>query len=381
MEKSTLKRYILISTYIVLLYLFVSHLGDVASVVGAFFTVLMPIIVGLCIAFVMNVLMSKFEKHIYKDNVFKTSKGRKLKRIGCIFLTYAVIIFAITILVLIISPQVIESLKTLAVAMPGYVAATHTQFMEWGERLELTDDVWNTLMSIWQQFETSWSTIIKNAATTAIDVTVSVTKGIVNFLIGLILAAYLLYSKEKLVRISKKVCYAVFFEKAADKIVEIASEANKTFSRFIGGQLAEAIVLGVLCFLGMTLMGIPYAPLISCLVAVMSLIPVIGVYIGTIPSAIIILMENPVKALVFVIFIIVLQQINGKLIYPRIVGTAVGLDGLWVFIAILLGAGFGGVIGMLICVPLMALAYSLVSQYTHRILGKKSIEKAKYESG
>jgi len=177
----------------------------------------------------------------------------------------------------------------------------------------------------------------------------------------------------------KKLSYAIFKNPVSEKIVEIAKEANVTFSRFIGGQLMEACILGILCFIGMMIIGIPYAPLISCFIGVTSLIPILGAYIGTIPSAFIILMEDPIKALIFVIFIIVLQQIEGDVIYPKVVGNAIGLDGLWVFVAITVGASVGGVMGMLIGVPLMAVIYSLVRQYTNKFLEKKQVDKSKFE--
>ncbi|MBR5005999.1 MAG: AI-2E family transporter, partial [Clostridia bacterium] len=170
-----------------------------------------------------------------------------------------------------------QSVRTLAESMPAYLSAANENITQFARQLGLSDNLWETIRSFWEQFEISLSDLIKKVASTAIDATVTATKAVINFLIGIIFAAYMLYAKEKLVKITKKLCYAIFKAKAADKIIEIAAEANVTFSRFIGGQLLEAVILGVLCFVGMLIIGIPYAPLIACLVMVAG---VLGVYYG-----------------------------------------------------------------------------------------------------
>lgn len=380
MDKATFRKYILIATYIILLYLGVSHIDAVASGVGYVFGVIKPLVIGACIMFVMNVLLKFYEKHLIKVKILKLKNGAKLTRILCILLTYATFALLITILALVVIPQVTQSIRTLAVQMPSYLSMANTWIEDWGQQMGLTSGIWDFILNIWKQFEISLSDLIKNAATVAIDVTVNVTMWVFNFFVGLVFAAYMLYSKEKLVKICKKVCYAVFKAPISDKIVEIAKEANVTFSRFIGGQLVEAVILGGLCFIGMLIIGIPYAPLISCLVGATSLIPILGAYIGTIPSAFIILMEDPIKAIVFVIFIIVLQQVEGNVIYPKVVGNAIGLDGLWVFVAIIVGGGLWGIMGMLIGVPLMAVIYSLVRQYTEKFVKKRGVSRDKYET-
>jgi len=380
LEKATFRKYILLATYIILLYLAVSHIDVVASAVVSIFNILKPLIIGGCIMFVMNVLLKFYEKHFFKKMFPKFKKGKQLKRIICIFITYATFAVIIIILGRVIVPQVAQSVRVLVAELPGYLVTATAWIEEHARTLGFAENgIMDFIMDIWEQFEISLSDFMKTAGSVVIDVTVNITMWIVNFVIGIIFAAYLLYSKEKLVRMMKKLSYAIFKNPVSEKIVEIAKEANVTFSRFIGGQLMEACILGILCFIGMMIIGIPYAPLISCFIGVTSLIPILGAYIGTIPSAFIILMEDPIKALIFVIFIIVLQQIEGDVIYPKVVGNAIGLDGLWVFVAITVGASVGGVMGMLIGVPLMAVIYSLVRQYTNKFLEKKQVDKSKFE--
>ncbi|MBQ3379413.1 MAG: AI-2E family transporter [Clostridia bacterium] len=380
MDKAVFKKYILLATYIVILYLVLSHIDVVVTSLGFVFGVIKPIVIGACIMFVMNVLLKIYEKHLFKKSFPSLKNGAELKRVVCILLTYATFALFITVLSLVVVPQVAKSVRLLAESLPDYLAGANAGFSQFAERLSLSDNLWDTVQSFWEQFELTLSDLIKNAASMALDATVSATKAVMNFIIGLIFAAYMLYAKEKLVRISKKLCYAVFKQKAADKIIEIAQEANVTFSRFIGGQLLEAVILGCLCFIGMLIIGIPYAPLIACLVGATSLIPVLGAYLGTIPSAFIILMVDPIKALVFIIFIIILQQIEGNLIYPKVVGNVIGLEGLWVFAAIIIGGGLGGVTGMLIGVPLMAVIYSLIRKYAEKAVTKRGIDRSKYDA-
>ena len=380
LDKAVFKKYILLATYIVLLYLVLSHLDVVISSLGFLYGVIKPIVIGACIMFVMNVLLKIYERFFFKKSFSGLKNGAKVKRVICILLTYATFVAFITVLCLVVVPQVAQSVRTLAESMPAYLSAANENITQFARQLGLSDNLWETIRSFWEQFEISLSDLIKKVASTAIDATVTATKAVINFLIGIIFAAYMLYAKEKLVKITKKLCYAIFKAKAADKIIEIAAEANVTFSRFIGGQLLEAVILGVLCFVGMLIIGIPYAPLIACLVGATSLIPVLGAYIGTIPSAFIILMVDPIKAVVFVIFIIILQQIEGNFIYPKVVGNAIGLEGLWVFAAIIIGGGLGGVTGMLIGVPLMAVIYSLVRKYAQKAVKSRGVDETKYDA-
>ena len=186
-----------------------------------------------------------------------------------------------------------------------------------------------------------------------------------------IFAVYMLLSKEKLLLTAKKVFYAHLNKDTADHIVSIFKHANKVFRSFVGGQITEAFILGILCYIGMLIFRMPYAPLISVIMGVSSLVPVIGPIVGTIPSAILILLESPIVALWFVIYIIVLQQVEGNVIYPRVVGSAIGISGFWVLLAVTVGGGLFGVLGILIGVPLMAVIYTLYGEFVNKKIAEK----------
>ena len=188
----------------------------------------------------------------------------------------------------------------------------------------------------------------------------------VDIVLGIVFAIYLLAQKENLGRQTKKSIRAIFGEERAKKIVDFSSLTNSVFTKFVTGQLTEACIIGVLCFIGMLIFGMPYAGIISILVGFTALIPIFGAFIGTGIGAFLILLENPLKAIWFVIFIIVLQQLEGNLIYPRVVGKSVGLPGIWVLAAVTIGGGLFGVMGMLFSVPICSVLYVMFREYVNR---------------
>ena len=175
------------------------------------------------------------------------------------------------------------------------------------------------------------------------------------------LSFYLLLSKNKLVRQAKSVLNA-YAPRLARVVLPVATRLNDKFRKFLGGQITEAVILGMLCFIGMTVLSLPYAPLVSTLVGVTAVIPIFGAYIGAIVSAFLILMDNPLSAVIFLVFLIVLQQVEGNLIYPRVVGDSIGLSGLWVLLAVIVGGGFFGIPGIFVGIPVMSVIYDLVRE-------------------
>ena len=206
------------------------------------------------------------------------------------------------------------------------------------------------------------------------SMTASVISIVANFFIAVIVSIYLLVSKEDLCRQVKKLTYAFLPRSWADECVEIARLSSQCFTNFVTGQLMEACILGLLCFVGMTIFRFEYAFLISMMVGVSAIIPVVGAFIGTVPGVLLLLFVEPMQAIWFVVFIVVLQQIEGNLIYPKVVGESVGLPALWVLMGIVVGGGVGGVLGMLLGVPVFTIAYKLTSQITHDRLKRKEIE-------
>lgn len=389
------KKYIIIATYSILLFLGVSNIDKVWQAVQFVFGLLTPIIIGLCIAFVLNLLMKFYENRVLKKMGTKHSRLLRFKRLASMLLTYLSVVAFLTGILFFIIPQISKSASTFIVNAPGYIS----NFQEWTQELavkfNLSSDAWEQVLKNWEQISAAFTTFLSDSMMNVLNFTLSFTSSVFNFFLGLIFSIYMLYSKEKLLGILKKMVYAFAKPHYSRKIVEISAQTNEVFGRFIGGQLTEAFILGFLCFIGASILRIPYAPLVAVLMGVTSVLPIVGAYIGTITSGLIILMEDPFKALIFVIFILCLQQFEGNVIYPKVVGSAIGLNGFWVFSAIIIGGGLFGVMGILISVPLTALIYTLMRTFVHKRLrenglpelvtvgappGVKEAEKARQEA-
>ena len=209
---------------------------------------------------------------------------------------------------------------------------------------------------------------------TAIGSIATIVTSLFNIIVGIIFAIYMLYNKEKFGIQAKKLAYGHLPKKAADELMYIGRLSNKTFGKFVTGQCTEAVIIGVLCFIGMSVFKMPYAIMVSVLVGFTALIPIFGAFIGTAIGAFLILMVSPIQAFWFIVFIIVLQQIEGHVIYPKVVGTSIGLPAIWTMLAVIVGGALGGVLGMLVGVPMSSVAYSLIKRYTNRKLEKKEID-------
>ncbi len=360
LSKKTVKRILLIITFTVLLIwglynheLLLKYLGDLYSLIS-------PFVIGLCIAYIVNVLLRPVEKMWIK--LLSQCKGKwvqKLKRPICLLLSILLVIGIILAVVLIILPELSASVSSLISMMPSYVSEV--------------ENWWDSLAAFLNRYsiqipEFSFNTdkfiqIIKDSGATLFNTTISATASIVtaviNFILALAFSIYVLAQKETLKRQSKKVLAKLMKPEKMQRFLDLLDLVNRTFTNFITGQLTEAVIIGALCFIGMAIFRMPYAPAISVLVGFTALIPVFGAFIGTAIGAFLILLVRPIQALWFVIFIIVLQQFEGNLIYPKVVGKSVGLPGIWVLVAVTIGGNAMGIIGMLISVPMCSVLYVL----------------------
>ena len=198
-------------------------------------------------------------------------------------------------------------------------------------------------------------------------------------MLGIIFSYYALAQKEKLAVQAKKILYAVFDEKKVQSILEVGEVSSRVFSNFIRGQVTEAFVIAILCCIGMLIFRMPYAFMISVLIGVTALIPVFGAFIGTAVGALLIVMVDPMKAFWFIVFIVILQQLEGNLIYPKVVGSSVGLPGIWVLVAATVGASAGGILGLFLAIPISAAAYCLIARYVSRRLEAKGIDSSRWQ--
>lgn len=375
LNKRSVKRILLIITFTVLLIWGVYNHKQLGEILLGLYSLISPFVIGLCIAYIVNVLLRPVENLWMK--LLNKRKGKwpeKLKRPLCLLLTILLVIGIILAIVLIIMPELRDSVASLIDMIPSYAE----EVQRWWVSLSTFLDKYNVDLPEFDFKPDKLIDILKDGGTVLFNTTASVAGSIVtavmNFVIAFAFSIYVLAQKETLKRQSMKVLNAVMNPEKLDKLLNLLRLANKTFTNFITGQLTEAVIIGALCFIGMTIFRMPYAPAISVLVGFTALIPVFGAFIGTAVGAFLILLVKPIQAVWFVIFIIVLQQFEGNLIYPKVVGKSVGLPGIWVLVAVTVGGNAMGVMGMLISVPLCSVLYAVSREAVNNKLKMKRIK-------
>jgi len=364
---------------IFLLYLCHPLLVGAAGVIGSAIGAAGPLIIGCVIAYLINILMSFYERHYFP----KTTKSAVIKsrRPVCMIAAMVTLIAVIALIIVLIVPQLTACVQLLAAQIPEALRS----LVIWIEKLDiLPEDIIGFLSSIdWQEKLSQLIGVLTSGISDVVGavagVLSSVFSGIVTAFLGIIFAVYLLAGKEKLGRQCKKLMKRYMRHNWYDKIMYALDIMNDCFHRYIVGQCTEAVILGVLCTLGMWLLRLPYAAMIGSLIAFTALIPVAGAYIGGGIGAFMIFTVSPIKAVIFVVFLIILQQLEGNIIYPRVVGTAMGLPGIWVLAAVTVGGGIMGIGGMLIGVPLAATVYRMLRNDVNKDISDSS-ETKKIES-
>lgn len=363
----------------ILFYLGLKHIGLVAETAGKIFDLIFPFILGAGIAFVINVPMSKIEKWLFSG----TNKLKKQRRAISFIVTLALVIGVMIIAMYIVIPQLAETLMIIGRQLPDAFYAAQ----EW---ILSRMSYWEALQDLSEKLAVNWSTIInkvsvllQQAATTMVNsgigAVTNIIGAVVSFFIGFVFSIYVLMAKEKLAGQVKQILYALFKERTADRILYVCSLSSRIFSRFISGQCLEACILGLMFFLAMTIFRMPYAMLISVLIAFTALIPIVGAFFGCVIGILLILMVSPLKAVIFLIMFLVLQQIEGNLIYPHVVGNSVGLPSIWVLAAITIGGSLMGVLGMVLFIPICSVVYSLFRLYIKDRLEIKGVPEEKWK--
>lgn len=378
-EKDLKNGFILI-TFGIVLYILLNNISVVLNILKGVLVLFSPFLLGLVIAFVLNVPMSMIERKLDKSKKWKI-KNPKLKRGISLSISVITVLLLIVFVVALIIPDLGKTVTSFLNQIPNVIAEVekktesisenHPLIQEWTDKIDLNPE------GIKTQLESFLKSSGSGILTTSIGFIFSFISGMANFLIALIFAFYVLAEKEKLASQFKIVLKAFIKEKYVKEIFKITELMNKTFSKFISVQCLEACILGTLCFLGMLLFRFPYALSISVLVALTALIPVFGAFIAMVIGALLISVTSFSSAFWFVIFFLVLQQIEGNLIYPKVVGTYVGLPAIWTMMAVTIGGSCFGVIGMLISVPLSSILYALAKDY---IMKKNSFAKLKESS-
>ena len=370
-NKQTVKGLLLVVCGGAAFYAALQNLGAVAQAVRWLLEILSPFILGGCIAFVLNVPMRAIERQMFPGT--KKSVRRPL----ALVLTLAAMLAVLTLASLVIGPGIYEAAMTLAEQVPGALerlAAKLTELEAYLPQLELLladlSPNWGEVSRKAVELLQTWGTRLISSGSGLVGGVVS---GITTFFVGLIFSFYLLVQKEKLARQGRQVLLALLPRRRAEQTLEVLRLANRTFSGFLSGQCLEAVILGTLFVVAMSIFRMPYALLIGVLIALTALIPIVGAFIGCIIGALLIAITNPVQALLFVVLFLVLQQIEGNLIYPHVVGNSVGLPSIWVLAAVMLGGSLMGVAGMLFFIPLCSVLYALFRGYVCRRLEEKQI--------
>jgi len=349
-----------------LLYLGILYWPDVSRFLAALFHAAMPLVVGCVIAYLLNILTSIYEKHYFAKSEHPVLiKSRRPVCVAAAFITLiAIVVFIVSLVV----PQLINCIKLLASDLQTMVAALPAQL----ERFDiLPDDLLAALSGInWK--EKIGKTIellttgLGNAMDMVLTVVSSVFSSIITAFMSVVFAIYLLMGKERLGRQFDSLIVRYMKTSWQGKMRHVLSVTNDCFRRYIIGQCTEAVILGVLCILGMLLLRLPYAVMIGTLIGFTALIPIAGAYIGAGVGAFMIFMISPTQAVAFLIFVVVLQQLEGNLIYPRVVGSSIGLPAIWVFAAVTIGGGIMGIMGMLLAVPLTAVFYQFLREDVYK---------------
>ena len=359
------------------LYLGIHYWPKAVSLIKALFSASMPLILGCIVAYLVNILMSLYERSFFAGT--KNETALKLKRPVCMMGAF-VTLFAIVALVIgLILPQLVSCIRLIIEKVPGFIASTLALIDRWEI---IPDDIiaklaavdWNSKIGEIISMLTSG---LGNVMGVVVNTVSSVFSGLVTGLLALIFSIYLLSSKETLGRQFERVIHRYLPDRFCNRLDYILDVLDDCFHRYIVGQCIEAVIIGVLCTLGMGLLQLPYSTMIGALVAFTALIPVAGAYIGAIVGAFMILTVNPIQAVIFLVFLVILQQLEGNLIYPKVVGSSMGLPGIWVLAAVTVGGGIMGVGGMLLGVPLAAAAYRLLKDDVNRYEAANSPDDGK----
>lgn len=370
LDKSTVLKITGILTFCILLYCALQNTAAVKGGIGTVMSYLNPFIVGGAIAFIINVPMRFIERHLFP----KAKKLDKLRRPLALILALLAIAAIIVLVCIIVIPQIADTVSTLTVNIPQYMDNAKAYVNKTLEKYpELQEEFQSYTGKInWQNVITSVTGWVSNGVVSTINVAGSAISGIVSAVVGFVFAIYILLQKERLGRQVRMIAYSLLPEKAADKFFKISNMTSDTFSKFLSGQCLEACILGSMFAIVLAVFRMPYVALISVLIAFTALIPIVGAFIGCVIGAFLIFMISPVKAVWFVVIFLVLQQIEGNFIYPKVVGSSVGLPAIWVLAVVTVGGKLMGVIGMLVMIPLSSVLYAIFREFIYNKLKTKT---------
>lgn len=364
-----------------LFFFLIDRYHGFTAIVGRMIAILQPITIGLVIAYLMTPVVNFEERHLLplaQQKMKDSEKAKKLVRVVSVLGALVFFVLIIAVLLLMVIPELYKSINGMIGTLPKQV----NDFMDWLNEYISSDSEISSYLEVGltkaTEFFENWAKTdflpqTKNIMVGVTAGVISVVKLLLNVLIGIIISIYVLMSKEVFIGQSKKLMYALLPGKSANAVIHTVHKSNEIFGGFISGKLLDSLIIGILCFICLSFLNMPYTVLVSVIVGVTNVIPFFGPYLGAIPSAILIMLASPIQGVYFIIFIIILQQFDGNILGPAILGESTGLSSFWVVFAILVGGGIFGILGMIIGVPTFAVIFYVIRRMANHILKKKQL--------
>lgn len=358
---------------IIAFYLSISQMSALMNKISHIIVIFKPFIMGFAIAYILDFVLRFYENVVFEIKFFKKFNIKSKRWLGLLF-TYVTAFLFIALFIHFVLPQLIDSIVGLVNDIPLYIQDT-TKFinglidkLDLGEQYQgVINENFNNLIDYIIKVATNLLPMLGGLLTALLS-------SIWNIVLGLIISIYLLIEKERFFALSKKITYAILPKRAAIKTIELTHRSNDTFGKFLSGKILDSFIIGILTFVVLTIFNMPYTLLISVIVGITNIIPFFGPFIGAIPSVIIILFVSPIKAFWFLVIILIIQQIDGNIIGPKILGDSIGISAFWILFSILVAGKFLGLVGMIIGVPLFAIVYSIIKEIIEDKLDKKGLK-------
>lgn len=363
----------LVIAAVIVFYLGISKFSSFIGAVNSALVIFQPFIVGFIIAYIVNFMLRFYEERLFE--IKKISKVKKKnKRLISLVLAYLSVAVIIYLFIQFVVPQFVDSISRLANNMPTYIENVSSEFERIVEDINIDPEYVTTVINNMNKFAEGLSEAVISFIPVIGSYAAKIASSLWNIVLGLIISVYMLIDKEKYVALSRKVAFAILSNKRANRILDLASRSNDTFGKFFVGKIIDSIIIGILTFIILAIFNMPYTLLVSVIIGITNIIPFFGPFIGAVPSFVIILCLSPSKAIIFLVIIFIIQQIDGNIIGPKILGNTIGISAFWILFAILIAGKVLGLIGMVIGVPVFAVVYTIVKENVERRLKKKGLE-------
>lgn len=353
----------------IVFYQFISRFDVVREKFDFAFKVLLPFVVGGIMAYLFNFILVFYEQKLLRNR----AKTEKQKRAIGIILTYTTVAIILYVFSAFIFPQITSSILGIANNIPVYIENTSNWFIEVNEKFYIPEELYQIALDKWNEAINIGISYATNLIPKFAGLIRDILSSIWNVILGVIVSTYLLIEKEEFLALSRKIVTAIFSEKNSKELMRIGTMSNEIFGKFIGGKILDSMIIGLLTFVVLSIFKIPYTVLVSFIVGITNIIPFFGPFIGAIPGTIIILFESPIKAFWFIIIIIVIQQIDGNIIGPKILGDSLGISSFWILFSLLVTGKLLGLVGLIIGVPVFAILYSILKDKVEKRLKTKGL--------